>query len=52
MEVHFRNSYLEKLYEGLPVSGKARYSDEVIEKFREKSVCDFSTREHRRIAEF
>lgn len=38
MEVHFRNAYLEKLYAGWPVSGKPRYSEEVIEKFRKKVV--------------
>jgi proteic killer suppression protein len=38
MEVHFNNSYLEKLYTGLPVSGKPRYKDEVIEKFRKRVV--------------
>jgi toxin HigB-1 len=36
MEVYFNNSNLEKLYEGLPVSGKLRYNKEVIEKFRVK----------------
>lgn len=36
MEVHFNNAYLEKLYAGLPVSGKPRFSDGVIEKFRKK----------------
>jgi toxin HigB-1 len=36
MEIYFNNTYLEKLYEGLPVSGKPRYSEEVIEKFRQK----------------
>lgn len=36
MEIYFQHSYLEKLYEGLPVTGKTRYSEEVIEKFRER----------------
>ena len=36
MEVHFNNVYLEKLYAGLPVTGKPRYTEEVIEKFRKK----------------
>lgn len=36
MEIHFNNAYLEKLYAGLPVSSKPRYSDEVVEKFRKK----------------
>lgn len=36
MEVYFNNSNLEKLYEGLPLSGKLRYNKEVIEKFRIK----------------
>lgn len=34
MEVRFNNSYLEKLYAGLPVSGKPKYSNGVIEKFK------------------
>lgn len=36
MEVYFKNSYLEKLCEEWPVTGKARYSDLVIEKFRKR----------------
>jgi toxin HigB-1 len=36
MEIHFNNAYLEKLYAGLPVGGKPKYNDEVIEKFRKK----------------
>ncbi len=36
MEVHFTNTNLEKLYTGLPVTGKLKYSKEVIEKFRIK----------------
>ena len=36
MEVYFKNSNLEKLYEGLPVTGKLRYNKEVVEKFRIK----------------
>ncbi len=36
MVVQFKNAYLEKLYIGLPVSGKPRYSDGVIEKFRKR----------------
>ena len=36
MVVQFKNAYLEKLYAGLPVSGKPRYSDDVIEKFRKR----------------
>ncbi|MBX9783979.1 MAG: type II toxin-antitoxin system RelE/ParE family toxin [Chitinophagaceae bacterium] len=36
MEIYFNNSNLEKLYEGLPVTGKLRYNKEVIEKFRIK----------------
>jgi proteic killer suppression protein len=38
MEVYFNNAYLEKLYAGLAVSGKPRYSEEVIEKFCKKIV--------------
>lgn len=36
MEIHFNNAYLEKLYAGLPVSGKPRYSEDVVEKFRKR----------------
>ncbi len=38
MEIHFTNAYHEKLYAGLPVSGKPRYHEEVIEKFRKKVI--------------
>ncbi|MEJ0106042.1 MAG: type II toxin-antitoxin system RelE/ParE family toxin [Bacteroidota bacterium] len=38
MEVHFNNVYLEKLYSGLPVSGKPKYNDQVIEKFCKKVI--------------
>ena len=38
MEVHFNNGYLEKLYAGLQVSGKPRYPDEIVEKFRKRVV--------------
>ena len=38
MEVHFNNPYLEKLYAGLPISGKPKYNDELIEKFRSKII--------------
>lgn len=38
MEVHFNNGYLEKLYVGLPVSGKPKYTEEVIDKFRKKVI--------------
>ena len=38
MEVQFNNGYLEKLFTGLPVSGKPRYTEDVIEKFRKKIV--------------
>ena len=34
MLVRFNNSYLEKMYAGLPVSGKPKYNSEVIEKFK------------------
>ena len=34
MIVQFNNAYLEKLFEGKPVSGKPRYSSEVITKFK------------------
>ncbi|MDX2047792.1 MAG: type II toxin-antitoxin system RelE/ParE family toxin [Chitinophagaceae bacterium] len=36
MEIHFNNAYLEKLYAGLPVSGKPRYNEDVVNKFRNK----------------
>ena len=36
--MHFNNGYLEKLYMGLPVSGKPRYTEEVIDKFRKKVI--------------
>jgi proteic killer suppression protein len=38
MEVLFHNSYLEKLYAGLPVTGKPRYKEAVIDKFRKRVV--------------
>jgi len=38
MEIHFNNAYLEKIYLGLSVSGKPRYSWEVTEKFRKRIV--------------
>lgn len=38
MEVYFNNAYLEKLYAGLPISGKPRYNEEVVEKFRKKVI--------------
>ena len=34
MQVRFNNSYLEKVYAGLPVSGKPKYNNGVIEKFK------------------
>lgn len=34
MEIHFKNAYLEKLFEGRAVPGKPRYSDEVVVKFK------------------
>jgi proteic killer suppression protein len=34
MIVEFKNSYLEKLFEGKPVPGKPKYSHEVIERFK------------------
>lgn len=34
MTVIFNNTYLEKIYEGKPVSGKPKYSSEVIVKFK------------------
>jgi proteic killer suppression protein len=34
MILRFRNAYLEKLFEGKAVSGKPRYSSEVITKFK------------------
>jgi toxin HigB-1 len=34
MVLQFNNVYLEKLFEGRPVSGKPRYGNEVIMKFK------------------
>jgi proteic killer suppression protein len=34
MVLQFKNAYLEKLFEGKPVSGKPRYGNEVITKFK------------------
>jgi toxin HigB-1 len=34
MIIQFKNSYLEKLYEGKNIPGKPRYSNEVIIKFK------------------
>jgi proteic killer suppression protein len=34
MILRFKNAYLEKLFEGKPVSGKPRFSNEVIVKFK------------------
>lgn len=36
MLVKFNNHYLESLYEGNPVKGKPRYSQQVIKKFIQK----------------
>ena len=38
MEVHFNNGCLEKLFAGIPVGGKPRYTEEVIGKFRKKVI--------------
>jgi toxin HigB-1 len=38
MEIHFDNTYLEKLYAGLPMSGKPKYNEDVVEKFRKRIV--------------
>lgn len=38
MQVHFNSSYLEKLFIGLPVTGKPRYNEAVIEKFRKRVI--------------
>jgi proteic killer suppression protein len=38
MEIQFNNPYLEKLYAGLQVSGKPKYNEDVIEKFRRRVV--------------
>lgn len=50
MVVQFKNAYLEKLYIGLPVSGKPRYNDEVIEKFKKriKLLCNLESSSHLR----
>src|SRR5882672_6007365 len=34
MLIQFKNTYLEKIFEGKPVSGKPRYSSDVIVKFK------------------
>jgi proteic killer suppression protein len=34
MQVHFRNIYLERLYRGLPVSGKPGYDKNVMKIFK------------------
>ena len=34
MILQFKNAYLEKLFEGKPVSGKPRFSNDVILKFK------------------
>jgi proteic killer suppression protein len=34
MNVRFKNTYLEKLFEGKAVSGKPRYSSEIVTKFK------------------
>lgn len=34
MILQFKNAYLEKLFEGKPISGKPRYSSEVVTKFK------------------
>ncbi len=34
MIIEFRNSYLEKLFQGRPVPGKPRYNSDVIVKFK------------------
>lgn len=36
MEVYFNNTNLEKLYVGLPVTGKLKFNKEIIEKFKAK----------------
>ncbi|MET0394270.1 MAG: type II toxin-antitoxin system RelE/ParE family toxin [Chitinophagaceae bacterium] len=36
MQIQFRNGYLEKICAGLPVSGKPRYTQDVLEKFRKR----------------
>jgi toxin HigB-1 len=34
MVLQFKNAYLEKLFEGKPIPGKPRYSNEVVTKFK------------------
>ncbi|HEV2481780.1 MAG TPA: type II toxin-antitoxin system RelE/ParE family toxin [Puia sp.] len=34
MILQFKNAYLEKLFEGKPIPGKPRYSNEVVTKFK------------------
>lgn len=36
MIIRFENLYLEKLFQSKPVSGKPRYSNEVVQKFKKK----------------
>ena len=34
MVIHFKNAYLDKLFQGKPVSGKPKYGSDVIVKFK------------------
>jgi len=38
MEVRFKDTYLEKLYAGLPLSGKPKYNDDIMERFRKRVI--------------
>jgi len=36
--VRFKDTYLEKLYAGLPLSGKPKYNDDIMERFRKRVI--------------
>lgn len=38
MIVRFNNMYLERLYAGLSVGGKPKYSEQVVEKFKKRVI--------------
>ncbi len=36
MDVYFRNIYLDRLFRGVPVSGKPKYNENVVKIFRQR----------------
>lgn len=36
--MRFKDTYLEKLYAGLPLSGKPKYNDDIMERFRKRVI--------------